>query len=85
MTSQPRTERPPVHLWEAVDLPALTFDPTMTMLLRDEPVSRIRLPFAGDLDAWLVTRYQDVKAVASDPRFSREALRDIKVTAISAS
>ncbi|MET7601645.1 cytochrome P450 [Streptomyces avermitilis] len=83
MTSQPRTERPPVHVWEVEDLPALEFDPMMTTLLRDEPVSRIRLPFAGDMDAWVVTRYEDVKAVASDPRFSREALRDIEVTAIS--
>ena len=40
--------------------------------LREEgaPV-RIRMPYGGE--AWLVTRYADVRAVLADPRFSRAA------------
>jgi cytochrome P450 len=34
-------------------------------------VARVRLPFGED--AWLATRYQDVKVVLGDPRFSRAA------------
>jgi cytochrome P450 len=36
-----------------------------------DPVSQITLP-SGDL-AWLITRYEDVRRVLADPRFSREA------------
>jgi cytochrome P450 len=38
-------------------------------LCRDEPVSRVQLPY-GD-EAWLATRYDDIRFVMSDPRFSR--------------
>jgi nocardicin N-oxygenase len=38
-------------------------------LRADEPIARVRVPY-GD-DAWLITRYEDVKAIFSDPRFSR--------------
>ncbi|MFG2329423.1 cytochrome P450 [Streptomyces sp. NPDC048604] len=42
--------------------------------LRDRPPVRVRLPY-GD-EAWLVTRYEDVRAVLSDARFSlAEAVR----------
>ncbi|MFC4036646.1 cytochrome P450 [Streptomyces polygonati] len=42
--------------------------------LRDRPPVRVRLPY-GD-DAWLASRYDDVRAVLSDPRFSlAEAVR----------
>ncbi|WP_225729219.1 MULTISPECIES: cytochrome P450 [unclassified Nocardia] len=41
-------------------------------LRREEPVSRIRLPYGGE--AWLVTRYDDAKAVLADRRFSRAAV-----------
>jgi cytochrome P450 len=41
-------------------------------LLRDEPVSRVVIP-SGD-EVWLVTRYEDVRKVLSDTRFSREAI-----------
>jgi cytochrome P450 len=34
-----------------------------------EPLVRVRLPFGGD--GWLARRYEDVKAVLADPRFSR--------------
>lgn len=41
-------------------------------LRASEPVSAITLP-SGDR-AWLVTRYEDVRAILADPRFSREAI-----------
>ncbi|MGW4775059.1 cytochrome P450 [Streptomyces filamentosus] len=70
----------PVREWAVDDLPALDFDPLLAELLAKEPVSRIRLPFAAGNEAWLVTRYADVRAVSSDPRFSRTALLDRQVT-----
>ncbi|MFJ9369516.1 cytochrome P450 [Nocardia sp. NPDC101769] len=45
--------------------------PTAMKLLREEPISRVQLPYGGE--AWLVTRYADVRSVLSDPRFSRAA------------
>ncbi|QKG19785.1 cytochrome P450 [Actinomadura verrucosospora] len=39
--------------------------------LRKRPLCRIRLPYGEP--AWLATRYEDVKAVLGDPRFSRAA------------
>ncbi|MGW8948658.1 cytochrome P450 [Streptomyces sp. NPDC055709] len=65
--------------WSLDDLKALDFDPLLTTLLREEPVARIRLPF-GEGTAWLVTRYDDVKQVTSDPRLSRRALAERDVT-----
>ncbi|MFC4949850.1 cytochrome P450 [Pseudonocardia sp. GCM10023141] len=50
---------------------ALEFDPLYTELLREEPVSRVRLPYGGE--AWLATRFEDVRTVLADPRFSRAA------------
>lgn len=52
---------------------ALEFDPSLQRLLDEEPVCRIRLPY-GEADAWLVTRYDDVKAVTTDRRLSRAAI-----------
>ncbi|MFD6357492.1 cytochrome P450 [Nocardia tengchongensis] len=45
--------------------------PLVAKLQREEPISRVLLPFGGE--AWLVTRYADVRAVLSDARFSRAA------------
>jgi cytochrome P450 len=50
---------------------ALELDARYGKLRSDEPVSRVTLPYGGD--AWLATRYDDVKTVLSDPRFSRAA------------
>ncbi|MCS7476282.1 cytochrome P450 [Umezawaea endophytica] len=50
----------------------LELDPTYEELRRTEPVARVRLPYGGD--AWLVTKYDDVKTVLSDLRFSRAAV-----------
>ncbi|QNP71116.1 cytochrome P450 [Streptomyces roseirectus] len=46
-------------------------DETYTRLRAEEPVSRVRCP-AG-MDAWLVTRYQDIRDVLADPRLSSRA------------
>ncbi|GAA3348399.1 cytochrome P450 [Amorphoplanes nipponensis] len=47
----------------------LNLDPLYAELRREEPVTRVRLPYGEE--AWLATRYQDVKVVLGDPRFSR--------------
>lgn len=60
-----------VRTYDAPDLPALDFDPFLRASLADAPVSRIRLPH-GEGDCWLVTRYEDVRFVTSDARFSRD-------------
>lgn len=52
---------------------ALEFDPAFQRLLDEEPICRIRLPY-GEAEAWLVTRYEDVKTVTTDRRFSRAAI-----------
>ncbi|WP_054811924.1 cytochrome P450 [Nocardia arizonensis] len=47
----------------------LDIDPMLAALRREEPVSRVRLPYGGE--GWLVTRYEDVRTVLGDRRFSR--------------
>jgi len=49
----------------------LVLDGFFADLREREPVSRIKLPFGGT--AWLVTRYEDARAVLSDARFGRAA------------
>ncbi|MCA1185094.1 MULTISPECIES: cytochrome P450 [unclassified Saccharopolyspora] len=39
--------------------------------LREQPLLRVRLPYGEP--AWLASRYEDVKVVLGDPRFSRAA------------
>ncbi|NEE55920.1 cytochrome P450, partial [Streptomyces sp. SID8455] len=51
----------------------LEFDPQLKELLTEEPVSRIRMAY-GEGEAWLVTRYEDVRTVTTDRRFSRSAV-----------
>ncbi|MEU7144361.1 cytochrome P450 [Nocardia sp. NPDC046473] len=52
----------------------LDMDPLFAKLRREEPVSRVQLPY-GD-EGWLVTRYADAKLVLADPRFSRAVTVD---------
>ncbi len=52
---------------------ALEFDPTLRRIMTEEPVARIRLPY-GEGEAWLVTKYDDVRTVTTDRRFSRHAI-----------
>jgi cytochrome P450 len=46
-------------------------DPLLGWLREHEPLTRVRLPYGEP--AWLATRYEDVKVVLGDPRFSRAA------------
>ncbi|MEU3859819.1 cytochrome P450 [Streptomyces sp. NPDC028722] len=78
----PAAPSPPrVRFWPVDDLPALDPDPFLDEVLRDEPVTRIRLPH-GEGHAWLITRYEDVRFVTSDPRFSREQVVGRDVTSM---
>lgn len=52
----------------------LDLDPMYAHLLEHEPVSRVRYPYGED--SWLVTRWEDVRTVWSDRRFSRAAVLD---------
>ncbi|GGJ39095.1 cytochrome P450 [Streptomyces brasiliensis] len=83
MTDETLTETvPPARHWPALDLTGVDFDPVLTELMREDPVTRVRLP-NGEGWAWLVTRYDDVRMVANDPRFSREAVMDHPVTRLA--
>ncbi|MFG2648914.1 cytochrome P450 [Streptomyces sp. NPDC048436] len=70
------------HFWPVEHLEELEFDPLLHRLLRAEPVALVRMRF-GEGNAWLVTRYQDVKEVTSDPRFSRALTVDRPVTSMT--
>ncbi|KAB2340338.1 cytochrome P450 [Actinomadura rudentiformis] len=52
------------------DMHELDVSPLYARLREQEPLSRVQLPYGEP--AWLATRYDDVKLVLSDPRFSRE-------------
>ncbi|WP_431961355.1 cytochrome P450 [Actinacidiphila sp. bgisy160] len=52
---------------------ALEFDPQLKYFMENEQISRIKLPH-GEGEAWLVTRYEDVRTVTTDRRFSRAAV-----------
>jgi cytochrome P450 len=45
--------------------------PTLAWLRERDPVHEFRFP-VGDVRMWLVTRYDDVRALLADPRFSSE-------------
>jgi cytochrome P450 len=60
-----------VHAYPFSDPDRLQLDPFYARLREQEPVTRVRLPFGED--AWLATRYQDVRTVLGDARFSRAA------------
>jgi cytochrome P450 len=49
----------------------LDLDPYYAELRRDEPLTRVRLPYGEP--AWLATRHADVRVVLGDSRFSRAA------------
>ncbi len=68
--STPTPAQPPAALFS----PAYYQDPhtTLAWLRENSPVHEFRFP-AGDVRTWLVTRYDDVKAVLADQRYSAEA------------
>ncbi|MGW2745589.1 cytochrome P450 [Streptomyces sp. NPDC001450] len=83
MSEETLTETlPPIRHWPAVDLTGTDFDPVLADLMREGPVARIQLP-NGEGWAWLVTRYDDVRMVTNDPRFSREAVMGRQVTRLA--
>ena len=83
MTDETITEfLPPVRHWPALELNGVDFDPVLTELMREGPVTRIRLP-NGEGWAWLLTRHDDVRMVTNDPRFGREAVMDQPVTRLA--
>ncbi|PZT71085.1 cytochrome P450 [Streptomyces sp. SW4] len=70
---------PPVRDWPTVDLDGTTFDPHLAELMREGPLTRIRLPH-GEGWAWLATRYEDVRLITNDPRFGRAEVTRRQVT-----
>lgn len=52
---------------------ALEFDPALADLMRRDSPARIRLPY-GDADAWILTGFDAVKRVTTDPRLSRAGI-----------
>ncbi|MFF3306599.1 cytochrome P450 [Streptomyces sp. NPDC002952] len=73
---------PPVRDWPALDLDGTEFDPVLAELMRDGPLTRISLPH-GEGWAWLATRYDDVKMITNDPRFSRAEVVGREVTRLA--
>ncbi|MER7761454.1 cytochrome P450 [Streptomyces sp. NPDC097619] len=73
---------PPVRSWPALDLFGTEFDPVLAGLMREGPVTRIKLP-NGDGWAWMVSAYEDVRTVTNDRRFSRRAVVDHNVTRLA--
>ncbi|MGW4318853.1 cytochrome P450 [Streptomyces sp. NPDC004684] len=73
---------PPIRDWPALDLAGTEFDPVLRELMRDGPITRIRLPH-GEGWAWLATRYDDVKLITNDPRFSRAEVTRRQVTRLA--
>lgn len=51
----------------------LEFDPLLRQLMTDAPIARITMAY-GQGEAWLVTRFEDVRTVTTDRRFSRAAV-----------
>ncbi|MEV5445215.1 cytochrome P450 [Streptomyces sp. NPDC052644] len=80
--ARPPLGPPPVRFWPALDLKATEFDPVLEELMREGPVTRVQLPH-GEGWAWLVTRYEDVRAVVNDPRFSRAPVPGLSVTRLA--
>jgi cytochrome P450 len=68
MTEIPETATCPFDFSEGLD-----FDPALADLMSRSSLSRIRLPY-GDAEAWLVTGFDGVRQVTTDPRFSRAGI-----------
>jgi biflaviolin synthase len=77
-----RVQPAPVRDWPALDLAGTEFDPVLAGLMREGPITRVRLPH-GEGWAWLATRYDDVKLITNDPRFSRVEVTRRQVTRLA--
>ncbi|MFF0703074.1 cytochrome P450 [Streptomyces tendae] len=73
---------PPVRDWPALDLDGPEFDPVLAELMREGPLTRVRLPH-GEGWAWLATRYHNVKAITNDPRFGRAEVTTRQITRLA--
>ncbi|MFE2099304.1 cytochrome P450 [Streptomyces sp. NPDC059468] len=83
MSEETLTETlPPIRHWPAFDLTGTDFDPVLADLMREGPVTRVQLA-SGEGWAWLVTRYDDVRMVTNDSRFSRAAVMGRQVTRLA--
>ncbi|MGJ5829873.1 cytochrome P450 [Streptomyces ossamyceticus] len=78
-TSEETLGAPPVRHWPVLRLSGVDFDPVLAELMREGPINRIQLP-NGEGWAWLLTRHDDVRLVADDPRFSRAEVAGRQVT-----
>lgn len=63
-----------VHAYPFSPPDRFNLDPFYAELRRREPLTRVRLPYGEE--AWLATRYADVRTVLGDSRFSRAASAD---------
>jgi biflaviolin synthase len=70
---------PPVRDRPALDLDGTEFDPVLAALMREGPLTRVRLPH-GEGWAWLAARYDDVELITNDPRFGRAEVTRRQVT-----
>lgn len=59
----------PPYLYSFDEPHRLDPDPIHARLRAEEPVARVKLPFGRE--GWLILRYEAVKAILGDPRFSR--------------
>ncbi|MFC3572315.1 cytochrome P450 [Streptomyces yaanensis] len=75
-------EPPPVRDWISHELDGTVFDPVLTELMHEGPLTRIRLPY-GEGWAWLATRYDEVKMITNDPRFGRAEVAARQVTRLA--
>ncbi|MFJ5550882.1 cytochrome P450 [Streptomyces sp. NPDC093225] len=78
----PSDELRPIREWPAQHLSGTDFDPVLADLMREGPVTRIKLD-NGSGWAWLFTRYEDVRLITNDPRFSRKAVVAADVTRLA--
>ncbi|WP_151770583.1 cytochrome P450 [Streptomyces abyssomicinicus] len=76
------TPPPPVREWVPPEIDGPDFDPVLADLMREAPLTRIRLPH-GEGWAWLATRYEDVRAVTNDPRFGRAEVTRRQITRLA--
>jgi cytochrome P450 len=65
------TDAPRAPHFPTAERPGLDPDPLLAELRERAPVARVQYPYGEE--CWLVTRYDDVKAVLTDTRFSRAA------------
>lgn len=63
---------PPAFDFPFEEAARLELDPRYITLRRETPICRVRVPH-GSGEAWLVTGYEEARAVLSDPRFSLAA------------